>query len=277
MSAFERLPREVRDMIYENCLLYDGLIIPFPSKYERKGFAKPCRLRQDSNFCRLIGKMPGTHALLGHPHIKRSDAETENKPCVALLGVNSVIRDEAACVLVGKNVWGLSLRSHVQDDNYSFWETYAQYFSYVVVTFEARIVDKTRFPDIDKGNMCHLREDREGSDQNNIHHERLSLLRDASKVQRNILLQMNLKSLLFDFWNLYNCTYFCSLKALQNFLECLGPIGPWYKLGQKQGNDSNTKPETEIKVVGPIHEEEKSLLWETWGLKVEGDVDMMWL
>lgn len=34
MSAFEKLPREIRDLIYGCCLLYDGEIIPFPDGYE---------------------------------------------------------------------------------------------------------------------------------------------------------------------------------------------------------------------------------------------------
>lgn len=238
------------------------------------------------NFYEVIGKMPRHHALLGHPTVKRSNFDTENKPCVALLGVNSMIRDEAACILVGRNVWGLclrSLRSHVQDDSYRFWETYAQYFSYVVVTFDPQAFDEKRFTDISKRDMRHLLEDREDSDHfdqtrnANIHREQLSLMMDALIAQRNVLLQMNLKSLLFDFWNLCWFNKFCSDKAPQHYLECLEMVGPWYRLDQKQDKNLKTKPETKIIIMGPIYEKERDLLWGTWGLKVASDMDMTWL
>jgi len=69
------LPREVRDQILGYCLIFDGEIIPYPTRYEI------------------------------------TDGEIDKNqplPCTALLAVNKVVRDEAAAVLFPKNTWRIS-------------------------------------------------------------------------------------------------------------------------------------------------------------------------
>ena len=99
-------------MIYGHCLVYNGEIVPFANEYEREEIE---RRPQVSNFAspssrRESMQMDGQDAFLGYPHIKRGAFQTEDKPCVALLGVNSTIREKVAIILFGRNVWRLSLR-----------------------------------------------------------------------------------------------------------------------------------------------------------------------
>ncbi|KAF6219643.1 hypothetical protein HO133_004112 [Letharia lupina] len=278
MSAFEKLPREVRDLIYEHCLLYHGEIIPFPTshdyeKEEIKGGSKVSDCTASSSQQPPVRK-DGRDAFLGYPHVKREAFQTEDKPCVALLGVNSAIRDEAACILFGENVWRLSPRPYAQDDKYRLWETYARYFRQVVTSFDARDIDETQLLDISMQSMERVDEDEDldhfdQAGTANIHQEQLSLMKDPFIAKRNILRQMDLKSLSFDFANLFCPSWCCRREALQICVESLGPSGPWYRSEREQGRDLETKLRTDVKVLGLKNDKEKKLFWKTWGLKVD--------
>ena len=275
MSAFENLPREIRDQIYEFCLLYDGEIIPFPRAHERE-FSKR-RLQIEENTKLRAGHLPRKkvvrNAFLGYPKVKREALQTENKPCVALLGVNSMIREEAARILFGKNVWRLSSRTYTKDDRYRLWETFATYFRHIVTTFDTRDADETRVLDLlmagwdrdeeDSGDSDHF--DQAGSAA--FHANQLSCLRDDFVTKRKVLQHMNLKTLSFDFSQLFNGCAFRH-EALESCLECLGSVGPWSKLDHEPEGGSKNKPETDVMVLGLKNEKEKKLFWETWGLKV---------
>ncbi len=76
MSAFEKLPREIRDIIYELCLCVDEILIPYPDPWE-------------IDFT-LEFKPP--------------------QPEVALLALNRQIREEALPILFGKNTWRITAR-----------------------------------------------------------------------------------------------------------------------------------------------------------------------
>ena len=274
MSAFEKLPREVRDLIYEHCLLYDGEIIPFPNKYERQEVEGWLQFSNDRILSPPRGpkKAGGQDAFLGYPYIKREALQTVNRPCVALLGVNSTIRDEAASILFGKNVWRISSKSYVQEDKAGLWETYAKYFRYVVTRFDACDVDEAQLLDISMEEIDRVEEDFGHFDQTGTAHthlKQLSLLKDGVIAKRNILHQMNLKSLSFDFWNTFCPIGCCRREALQSCLICLGSKGPWYKLGREQDDDLEIKQRTDVNALGLKNDEEKKLFWETWGLKVD--------
>ena len=275
MSAFEKLPREIRDLIYERCLLFDGEIIPFPREHEiealerrsqggysTRSFAGQRRMQKDHK-----------HVFLGYPNGKGERLQTEHKPFVALLGVNSTIRDEAANILFGKNVWRLSSRVYVQDDRYHLWDTYAKYFRHVVAGFHAQDIDETKSLDISMGEMGRVEENSKDSDRSDqarleVYHERLILLTDGFMARRDVIHNMNLKSLSFDFSDLFRAESSFRYEILQNFLECFGSIGPWYRLERERSRDLKTKPEADVKVLGLKNDEEKELFWETWGLKV---------
>ncbi|KAL9136234.1 MAG: hypothetical protein Q9175_002562 [Cornicularia normoerica] len=274
MSAFEKLPREVRDLIYEHCLLYDGEIVPFPSKYERKDIKKCTQSSASTAFASQqppVGK-DGRKVFLGCPCAEREASETQNKPCFALLGVNSTIRDEAASILFGNNVWRLSSRSYAQDNKYRLWETYAEYFRYVVTSFDARDVDEAWLLELSMQQMDRVVEDSDSFDPAgtaNIHQEQLRLLRDGFIAKKSILLQMNLKSLSLEFSKLFCPSWCCRREALQSCLVNLGSMGPWSRLEQEEGRISETKPRTDVMVFGLKNDEEKKLFWDTWGLKVD--------
>lgn len=72
---FLALPREVRDQIYEYCLLYKGELTPYPTWYDKED---------------------------------RDGGLDQDMPCVALLRVCRTIRVEAEHVLYSKNVWKVS-------------------------------------------------------------------------------------------------------------------------------------------------------------------------
>ena len=269
MSAFEKLPREIRDLIYENCLLYKGEIIPFPRDYERVGSdrhpipidAFVFRASLERNWRRVGRREP----FVGYPRVKRQRWQTDLKPCVALLGVNSTIREEAATILFGKNVWRLSSMSYVQDDRYLLWKTCASYFQHIVVRFDARDMDETKLLDIKMGKTAREEDSEDAEDSDHfdltgaveIHQEEVNLLRDDFIARWHILQQMTLKSLSLDFSRLYCSHNCCGHEALQSCLAWLASFGPRYRLEQLG----------EIKVVGLKDEREKKLFWEALGAK----------
>ena len=248
-------------MIYERCLCYDGEIIPFPCSYEKEDAEKQ-ELSQELPF----GQPNDQGPFLGVPYS-------------GLLGVNSTIRDEAATILFGKNIWRLS---YAQNDKYPLWETYAKYFRHVVTWFHYRDFDPALLLDLTMGEMHVLdAEDSDHFDQtgtDNEHGEQLTFLIDGFISKKNILRQMNLRFLSFDFSNLYCSARCCRYKALQRCLECLGKGGPWYKVKPKRGGDSSTGPEidkgqkegeTIVEILGLKDKTEKELVWKKWGLRVE--------
>ncbi len=285
MSAFEKLPREIRNLIYEGCLCYDGVIIPFPRDYEREIVETPPWAGKTSEPYLLPRRRSdrdaflNRNAFLGYPYVKRKASQTEKAPCVALLGVNSTIRDEAASILFGKNVWRLSSMSYAQGDRYRLWETYAKHFRHVVTRFEAQDIDWTRLLDISMSEMDRVEEDPPDSDHfdqtgtANLHPERLDLLKDGFIAKRNLLRQMNLRSLVVDFSNLFCSQGCCRQEALRSCLECLGSIGPWCcRFEQEQSKQSNqlkSPSVRNVRVLGLKNEKEKSLFRDAWVLKVD--------
>ena len=268
MSAFEKLPREVRDLIYEHCLLYEGEIIPFPRDFERIGSDRHPVLTDAIKFRESRGRDSGRvdrqEPFIGYPRVKRDCWQTELKPCVALLGVNSKVREEAATVLFGKNVWRLSSMSYVQDDRYLLWKTFASYFQHIAVRFDSRDMDDTKLLDIRMRKTARdeeVSEDAEDSDHFDltgsveIHQEEINLLKDDFMARWIILRQMKLKTLSLDFSRLFCSHGCCGHEALQSCFAWLASFGPRYRLEQVD----------EIKVVGLKYEEENKLFWEALG------------
>ena len=257
------MPREIRDMIYKRCLLYDGEIIPFPREYERQvypnGFGiEPLgpKMRREKN---------ASNAFFGYPIVKREARQTENKPCVALLGVNSTIRDEAATILFGMNTWRVSAKSYVQDDRYRLWKTYARYFRHVITSFYALDVYETAQLNFSEEFDDHVN----AMDYANHHEKRLRSLTDGFTARRDILHQMNLKSLAIDFFRLSCPMRCCRQEAIHSCLVCLGLNGPWFKLKDEQGREMKSGLKTDVKVLGLMDEKDKDLLHKVLGVKVD--------
>ena len=259
MSAFEKLPREIRDHIYELCLLFDGEIDPFPDKPLWEHYEHPWR------HDRLVF---GDFSIGAHP--------IENKPCVALLGVNSKIRDEAVSTLFGKNTWRLSSGTLAQDGKHCLWEVwwekYAQYFRHLVTSFDFQDADQVGLLDVTMGEMERTVEDFDHFDPAgtaNIHQPQLNLMKDGFIAKKNVLLQMELKTLSIDLRYLFCPSQCCRREAIQTLLIHLGSTGPWYQLEQERGRERDTKPRTDVKLLGLKNDEEEKLFWDTWGLKAD--------
>ena len=259
MSAFEKLPREIRDHIYGHCLLCDGEIAPFPNN--------------------SIGDTPKGAWSYGSLVVQDSsyeDPAIQNKPYIALLGVNSKIRDEAASVLFGKNTWRLSSKTLEQDDGYRWWETwwksYAPYFRHLVTSFDFQDADQVGLLNVLIGD---IERDPEDSDHfnpagtANIHQSQLNLMKDGFIAKKNILLQMELKTLSIDLRNLFCPNQCCRREAIQTLLIHLGSTGPWYRSEQERGRERDTKPRTDVKILGLKNDEEEKIFWDTWGYKAD--------
>ena len=260
MSAFEKLPREIRDHIYDLCLLNDGVIDPFPN---------------DSRWGRVPFEWSGSDII----HLSYGSANMapviDNKSCVALLGVNSNIRDEAANTFFGKNTWRLSPVRFEHDDKYRWWETNARYFRHLVTRFDFRDADQAELLDVTMGEMRRMRRASEDSDHfnpagtANTHHSQLNLMKDGFIAKKNVLLQMELKTLTIELEYLCCPMYCCRREAIQTLLLHLGTTGPWYRLEQEQGRDRDTKPRTDVTLRGLENDEEKKVFWDTWGLEAD--------
>lgn len=104
MPNFLDLPPELRDMIYEYCLV-QGEIIPYPMDYEKQELQRP---------------LP-------------------RKPDISLLRVNSVIGAEARVVLYEKNVWRLSYNY----EGKALWTSAKDLIRKLNVSFDVRDLDST--------------------------------------------------------------------------------------------------------------------------------------
>lgn len=103
-----------------------------------------------------------------------------------------------------------------------------------------------------------------------IHQLHMKLLKDSFTVKRQVLQKMNLKSLSLDFSDLFCDILCCSRKTLLE--SCLGTLDwttLWSGLEQDRGSDLETKLRTDVRICGLNNDEEKRLVWETWGLKVD--------
>lgn len=105
MTGFLDLSREIRDMIYELCLVVDEVIIPYNELY------------------------PLDAVDLGF---------RKNMAAVALLCVCKIVESEAAEVLYGKNTWRITTKFPSKK---SIWRRRARLFKHVVMTFSQRDVD----------------------------------------------------------------------------------------------------------------------------------------
>jgi len=104
-SHFLRLPREIRDEIYEYCLLFDGELIPYPTLYDRE------------------------------------DGETnqgQEMPCTALLALNQTIRAEAEHVLYSKNTWRMSDVQSIDDTHWNGFEFRHDQIREISIKFDSR-------------------------------------------------------------------------------------------------------------------------------------------
>ena len=272
MSAFEKLPQEVRDLIYGYCLIHDGDIIPYPSIDEREAIeasggkpAKRCFERKGSDHGeeQMIRSCGGiTYAL--------------DWPSVALLGVSKRIQEEAAVVLFGMNVWRLSIVEHrgMWEEKY-LWYHYAQHFRHITTHMSMN----------NAGNRLQITKDTRATGkkenwsfdkmQRSIHETGCQYMYDTFEWRREILIEMRLKSLVFSVENLFCPSGCCRGDMIYSFCEGMGDEGPWHRLEiDKRVAELfklvsvEEKRKTDIKVLGLEDHLEKMIFMQRWGLEV---------
>ncbi len=269
MSSFERLPQEIRNLIYEHCLLHDGEINPHPIYFERTELeSKGCVPAKRMNF--------GDISMFRITNVRYS----KQLPSVALLGVNHAIQHEAATILYGKNVWRISdtqlFAGFRMFDMFDMFDSYSSYFRHIVTSFDMRDVHPQHLMGITNHVMNTSGDyDKEHYGMGRrIHDMRIDSLCATWAFKQSSLEQMRLKSLVFDFRNLFCPNGCCRLSVIKLLCEQLGQDGPWYRLEpaftfESQATNSTTneaKRSTDVKVVGLRNPQEKRLIQNMWGL-----------
>ncbi|KAL8671030.1 MAG: hypothetical protein Q9168_004462 [Polycauliona sp. 1 TL-2023] len=112
MSSFLGLPAEVRNMIYEYCLVVNGEIVPYPAEYEYPRFKPKHVTAQQLNYM-------------------------NRKPDVALLQVNKQVREETCPVLYGRNVWRMS-GTWDSESTFDQFTAVKRHFNHMVTSLDSR-------------------------------------------------------------------------------------------------------------------------------------------
>ena len=132
-STFEKLPREIRDQIYGYCLIHDGEIIPYPTVDEVKQIEESGGTPAKRSIIRKFTEYKEYKKYKERE--TRSCAETKyatDWPSIALLGVSKGIREEAAILLFGMNVWRLSFRQRRRKgEEQDFWWAHLEHFRHI--------------------------------------------------------------------------------------------------------------------------------------------------
>ena len=127
MSHFFKLPREVRDEIYDLCLVISYDIILEPAGWEKAAMERAnCFQRQG-------------------PEVNDPDGfGPRNRPTVALLRVSKSLHLEASLVFYGRNRFRLPLYPNSRQD--SVFKKYSAQFHHITVCFDLRDVpDREHF------------------------------------------------------------------------------------------------------------------------------------
>ena len=141
-----------------------------------------------------------------------------------------------------------------------------------MTSFDFQDADPAELLDVTIGQIEYTVEDSDHFDPAgtaNTHQPQLNLLKDGFIAKKNILLQMELKTLTIDLRYLFSPSQCCRREAIQTLLIHLGSTGAWYRLEQERGGGRDTKPRTDVKLLGLQNDEEKQLFWDTWGYKAD--------
>ncbi|MCJ1453237.1 hypothetical protein MMC28_003583 [Mycoblastus sanguinarius] len=210
MAAFLDLPQEVRTMIYEYCLVFSKEIIPYTTYYESE------------------------EGLQTFPN-------SDDKLCMALLEVNTLIRVEAREVFYGKNFWRLSYQLlsfdpiqqrevWMSEKSYNIWKANMALFRHINVSFDFRDchpnahVENTNYMhSILKSSLTH------DERAKRIHDERRRKLACCwVEKMAGFLRKMNLKSLRIGMENCY-CPCGCCRDVKRFCKEHEYSLVQWYR------------------------------------------------
>ena len=210
MSSLLRLPQEVRNVIYEDCLGYLTEYVPFPTETERN-FIRSCGNQPPNKGTILpVGALQKLDATYSHPN-----------QCITLLGVNRTINQEAAEIIFAKSVWRFSMPSqeHLGPFEKQFWQRYTPFFRRVMTTFSMTDVPNTER--LRQGltysapQWAHLtREERRAAIHDSLYSQQIQPW--VSKL--TVIAQMDLRALLIDLRELMCPQGCCRMDTLLGLL-----------------------------------------------------------
>ena len=146
LSPFERLPGEIRNLIYEFCIDDDeNTKPPLPTQYELETLPRRRKRISHTTYEARVRQAPDTAKSHSQPAIPKW-------PAVPLLSVNHLIRNEVLGILFGSSVrhlscqftmaWGHSPspwpgppRSAILHKPYLYWEKYGKRFRHISSDF----------------------------------------------------------------------------------------------------------------------------------------------
>ena len=231
-STFEKLPREIRDQIYGYCLIYDGDIIPYPTVDEVKQIEEsggtPAKRSVIPKFIKEYKEYKDRE-----PQSCAEKKYATDWPSIALLGVSKGIREEAAIVLFGKNVWRLSFRQRrTNGEELDFWWAHIKHFRHITTHMSSN--DGGRMVDIIKEQRLEgkLAGWSHRKIMKSIHKESLNDLVRTFWWKHDLIKKMipTLKSLVIDVENLYCPRGCCRVPLLHGLRLHWGQHAPYYTL-----------------------------------------------
>ena len=194
MTSFLGLPFEIRTIIYDLSLITDEVIFPYVTYYEADDGIKPY-------------------------------SGSGMKLAIGLLGVNKMVRTEAAAVLFGRNTWHLSKTWEAGDgdrDDEPLWEAHIHRFRHMKVRFDTRDVHPQSRRNYEQSWMP--------TNEHRVlyvHHAQSVDLSSSWYEKRSVLLRMQLESI----WiNISNCSCPSSCCRLtQHLLFHPYMLNPWHR------------------------------------------------
>ncbi len=145
-ATFMRLPLEIRQLIYKECLRYDGVLTPYPTQFNiDEGLGAFSKGESDLTQTSLtyITQLERDQGL------RRGFSNWNEKPTMGLLAVNRQVRSEAKDYFTRVNLWRWKFRhsdrivgSHFKVPQHSQWRV-RQAFSprHVVMSWDSRDLD----------------------------------------------------------------------------------------------------------------------------------------
>ena len=257
-ACLQNLPVEIRVIIFEYCLQFEGEINPFPTARQ--------------------GRKPSDAVWIIPEELKARQKTPTEEPCMALLRVCSQIHSEAAHVFCGKNLWRLSAHEKEPDiaaRACTFWMKYGPLVKHVTVEFSMCDVPLESLLRSDKNVRAQNEDVPPCGLKSPIHDHRLHRLLRIWYHAGMVLDTLNLKTLAIDFENFYCPSGCCRDQLWDPFCEHIGEESPWTARG-RSGLAARYLPKITIfktkvpKVtITGISEPEKKYLARSWRWRPE--------
>ena len=250
-------------MIYRYCLMYDGEIIPFPSIDEREAIEASGGKPAKRSF------VPGAHGSIMELRSCGAVTYAADWPSIALLGVSKRIREGAANYFFGKNVWRLSCVEGWETtyNRAALWCKNAGHFRHITTHMSMNDAED-RVQGIKETRAMAKKQGWSANElESEIHKIGLGDIELDHEWRSSDLMDMNLKTLVFNVENLFCPRGCCRQRVLKSFCQSMSKAGPWYRLGVGE-KEVKERRKTNVKVVGLEDDSEKEIFMKYWGLEV---------